>query len=184
MITEALKEKIEEKFGRKLRYSADLDALAQAIVDETKENLGVSTLKRLLGFVSQEVVPRRSTLDIIAQYCGYPNYSLMAYDIGTDTEISDFTVVDEIVSSELEEGTMVQVTYDPNRVLVLTYLGNDYFIVNESQKSKLQKGDHLKITHLTKGFELKVGEVIREGKNLGSYTGAKQGGLTSVEIIN
>ena len=183
MISEALKVKIEERFGKKLRYTSDLDALAQAIVDETKEPIGVSTLKRMFGFVSQTVTPRLSTMDIIAQYCGYPNYKLMSHDLGTDIEISDFTEVQEILSSQIEEGAMLQLTYDPGRVLVLTYIGDNYYIVNESQKSKLQKGDKLKITHLTKGFELVAGEVIREGKNLGSYTSAKQGGLTSIEII-
>lgn len=183
MLNGKIREKIEEKHGQKMQYSQDCEALSESIFQATGERLSLATLKRLFGFVGLQVAPRQSTMDIIAQYVGYPNYKLLAKEIGDDTEISDFTPVDEVVASATPEGTMVQITYDPGRVIVLTYLGDGWFIVNESIKSKLQQGDKIKVSHLTKGFKLKVSEVIRDGRDLGSYTGAKEGGLTSVEII-
>lgn len=184
MLNKALIEKIEERYGKKLVYSTDVESLCEHIFETTKERLGVSTLKRMFGFVGQKVEPRTSSMDIIAQYCGYPNYELMAKDMGEDTEISDFSPVDEVVANEIPEGTMIQVSYEPARILVLTYIGNGWFIVNESQKSKLIKGDKIRASHLTKGFKLLASDVMREGRSLGPYTAAKEGGLTSVEIIN
>lgn len=183
MLNEKLREMIETRHGRKLNYSQECEALSESIFQATGERLSMATLKRLFGFVGLQVTPRRSTMDIIAQYVGYPNYQILAKEIGDDTDISDFTPVDEVVSAETDEGTQVQISYEPGRVLVLTYIGNGYYIVNESQKSKLLKGDKIKVSHLRLGGELVVQEVIRDGKNLGSYTGAKQGGLTSIEII-
>lgn len=183
MLNEKIREKIEAKHGQKMTYSQDCESLSESIYKETGERLSIATLKRLFGFVGLQVVPRMSTMDIIAQYVGYPNYNILAKEIGDDTEISDFTPVDEIVASETDEGTQIQISYDPGRVLVLTYIGEGYFIVNESIKSKLQKGDKIKVSHLTKGFKLLVSDVIRDGRSLGAYTGAKEGGLTSVEII-
>ncbi len=183
MTNKELIKKIEKKFGRQLRYSQECEALVEAIYEETGERLGISTLKRIFGFVGHHVIPRASTMDIIAQYVGYPNYNLLLKDMGNDTEISAFTPVDEIVISKLSEGTQIQFTYHPNRLIVMTYLGNSNFIVNESINSKLQKGDTVKITHLVLGYELVVLDVSRDGISLGSYTAAKQGGLTSLEII-
>lgn len=180
--TELIK-KIEKKFGRQLRYSQECEPLVEAIYEETGERLGVSTLKRLFGFVGQVVVPRTSTMDIIAQYIGYPNYELLLKDMENDSDISAFSPVDEIDVAEIQTGTQIQLTYDPNRLIVMTYLGNSRFIVNESQNCKLQKGDIVRITHLAVGFDLLASEVVRDGNNIGPYHAAKQGGLTSLEII-
>lgn len=183
MLNQEIIKKIEEKFGRKLQYSNDCESLSEAILEETGERLSVATLKRMAGFASLSVEPRKSTMDIIAQYVGYPNYELLAKELGQDTEISDFAYVEEVRSQELKEGTQIQITYDPGRLLVLTYLGNDKFIVNESYKSKLQQGDNVVISHFAKGFELLIFDVIRNGESLGSYQAAKAGGLTSIEIF-
>ena len=182
MLNKEIIRKIEEKFG-KIQYSSHCDALAEAIREETGQPIALSTLKRMMGFVSQECTPRLSTMDILAKYIGYPNYKLLAKEINDDTEISDFAWVDELESKSLKEGTQLQITYDPGRVLVLTYLGSDTFIVNESYKSKLQQGDKVTISHFTKGFELLVSDVVRNGESLGPYQAAKTGGLTSIEVF-
>ncbi|MCH5213744.1 MAG: hypothetical protein J1E97_01025 [Muribaculaceae bacterium] len=183
MLNQEIIKKIEEKFGKKLQYSHDCEALSEAIAETVGERISVATLKRMAGMVSKKCQPRLSTMDIIAQYIGYPNYQLLAQDIDDDTEISEFAWVEELESKSLKEGTQLQITYDPGRVLVLTYLGNDTFIVNESYKSKLQQGDVVTISHFTKGFELLVADVVRNGESIGSYQAAKAGGLTSIELF-
>ncbi len=65
----------------------------------------------------------------------------------------------------------------------MTYLGEGQFVINESKNSKLLKGDRIKLTHLVLGQEMIVTEVIRNDRNLGGYRAAKDGGLTSLEII-
>ena len=183
MINQEIIRKIEKKFGKKVEYGFDCDALAEAIREETGQPIALSTLKRMMGFVSQECTPRLSTMDIIARYLSYPNYRTLAQEVNGDTEISDFAWVEELESKSLKEGTQLQITYDPGRVLVLTYLGNNTFIVNESFKSKLQQGDKVTISHFTKGFELLVSDVVRNGESLGPYQAAKAGGLTSIEVF-
>lgn len=183
MLNQEIIRRIEEKFGKKLEYSCDCEALSEAIREETGQRIAVATLKRMTGFASQQCNPHLSTMDILARYVGYPNYKLLAKEINDDTEISDFAWVEELESKTLKEGTQLQITYDPGRVLVLTYLGNDTFIVNESYKSKLKQGDKVTISHFTKGFELLVSDVVRDGESLGPYQAAKAGGLTSIEIF-
>ena len=183
MISKEIIERIEARHGHKLHYNNDCNALSEHIFEVTGERLSVSTLKRMFGFVSLEVEPRKSTMDIIAQFIGYPNYELLINDIGKDTKISQFSDIEEVITSDLKEGSQIKITYDPNRILILTYLGNEYFIVNKSLNSKLCKGDKIRVSHFVKGFELIVSDVIRDNTSIGSYRAAKSGGLTSIEFF-
>ncbi len=182
-LSKELIKKVEARLGRPLKYSADCELLAQAIEDMTGERLGVTTIKRLFGFAGEQTEPRGTTMDIIAQYLGYSDMKDMASKLGNQSDISMFTPVDQLDIAGLEEGTQIQIAYDPDRVIVLTYMGDCRFIVNESINSKLRKGDKVHITQLAKGFELMVGDVVRDGNSIGSYHSAKNGGLTSIEII-
>ncbi|MDE5812605.1 MAG: hypothetical protein K2H61_09930, partial [Muribaculaceae bacterium] len=73
--------------------------------------------------------------------------------------------------------------YDPDRSLLMTYLGASEFMINESRNIKLRKGDRIKMTHLVVGQEMLVSNVVRDGNSLGGYRAAKDGGLTSIELI-
>lgn len=182
-LSKELIKKVEARLGRPLKYSADCELLAQSIEDMTGERLGVTTIKRLFGFAGEQTEPRGTTMDIIAQYLGYADMKDMASKLGNQSDISMFTPVDELAIERLDEGTQVQITYDPDRVIVLTYMGDWRFIVNESINGKARKGDKLHITQLAKGFDLLVLDVVRDGVSLGPYHSAKNGGLTSIEII-
>ncbi len=183
MINDKIKQMILEKFNSPIQYPQQCEVLALAIQEETGQMLSTTTLKRMLGFVNGPANPRPSSLDIVAQYLGYPNYNLLAKDLGEDADISDFRVVESIDSADLVVGEQIQITYHPNRVLVLSYLGDNKYLVNESRGSKLLKGDKLMIAGFYVGFELLISDVERDKQHLGSYQAAKHGGLTSVEII-
>lgn len=183
MISDKVRKMIEAKFSSSLQYPQQCEALAMAIKEATGQTLGTTTLKRMMGFVNGPASPRPSSLDIIAQYLGYPDYDLLAKDIGQDADISDFREVESLDSADLEPGEQIQLTYQPNRLLVLTYIGDNKYVVNESRGSKLLKGDKLMIAGFYVGFTLLISDVERSGRHLGSYQAAKQGGLTSVEIL-
>ena len=176
--------RLREKVGLEMTRSADFDVLCQAIRDRTNENLGVNTLKRLFGFKTDKVAPRLSTMDIIAQYLGSNDYESLIKELGEDADISIFTPIDCLEVQDLERGTQVRISYDPNRVLFLTYIGDFKFIVNEVEGSRnILKGDLLTITQLAVGHRFIVAPVRREGAALGAYESAKFRGLKSVEII-
>lgn len=183
MINDKVRQMIRDKFDSPITYPQQCEALAMAIQEATGQTLGVTTLKRMLGFVKGVAAPRRASLDIIAEYLGYRDYNMLAKDIGEDADISDFRAVESIDSADLEAGERVQVTYQPNRRLVLSYLGGNKYRVDESQGSKLLGGDIVMIAGFYVGFELLVSDVERGGCHLGAYQAAKQGGLTGVEIL-
>lgn len=182
MLSQAILDKILEKYGKGTLYSSDCGPLAKEIgVSET-------TVKRFFGLVGKDSpersrTPHNSTMDIVAKWLGYGCYKDLLLEIGEGGFSSEFTSMQTIDVKNLEDGTQVQFRYEPARLIVMTYLGNGEFLINESKNSKLLKGDRISLTHLVLGQELIVNEVVRDGRSLGGYRGAKNGGLTSIDII-
>jgi len=168
---------LEQKSSRGLRHSADCEFLALDIESVTGEHIGVNTLKRLLGFIDDEREPRVTTLDIIASYLGFENWeSLHVYD---DKSNSSFDISsDEVRVNELLVGQRIQISYPPDRRVVITCQGQNHFVVESSLNSKLQVGDELTITHIVEGYPLLVSKIVRDGQSLGSFTAGKAQGIT------
>lgn len=185
MLNGKIRDMIQARFGREVKYSQDCEALSENIYEVTSQRLGVTTLKRMFGFTSAAVMPRESTMDIIACYLGYEGgYRALASALGPDTEISMFEHIDTIDLAELSVGTRLQVTYYPDRRIIMTYLGCSQFEIDTSNGSKLAKNDIITIANLSVGFDLLVSKVIRNGVDLGSYRAAKSGGLISIDLID
>lgn len=167
---------LEQKARHELRISADCEYLAYDIESVTGAHIGVNTIKRLLGFVIDERQPRTTTLDIISRYLGFDNWeTLRIYDDNSNSSFQ--TTVDELRTTDLSVGQRVQVTYLPDRLLELEYVGNNQFRVLSSQNSKLHEDDEIIVTHIVKGYPLLVNEVIRDGMQLGSFTAGKAQGV-------
>lgn len=186
MLPKSVRNKIEEVFGDKIVASGMCAAVAEDIFQKTKSMVSETSVQRWFGLVADHDRRQlKSTLNIIAKYLGYDSWELLQGDLDADVEISQFADMDDLTSADLNEGTQVQITYAPGRMLLMTYLGDGWFIVNESVKSKLQQGDKVRISHFAVGFELLVADVERDGKSLGAYQAAKIGGLTSIiEVVS
>lgn len=169
-------EQLKRKSGLSLTTPNDIEALALDIQTVTGERLGINTLKRLTGFIGDEREPRLTTLQIIAQYLGYATWE-QAMDMD-GCENSDFdTTPEELRSCDLTTGTMVEVRYLPDRRVLFQYQGDNWFVVLESENSKLHAGDKAAITILIQDYPLVATDVIREGNNLGSFTAGKSQGI-------
>jgi hypothetical protein len=66
----------------------------------------------------------------------------------------------------------------------MRYLGENRFELIEVLHSKLKLNDILIVGHIVRNYPLFVSNVIRQEKNLGSYTAAKISGVTSIKILN
>lgn len=167
-----------------MRSSADFEVLVQSIKDTTNDYLGVNTLKRIFGYNAERVVPRISTMDVIAKYIGYSSYHSLIKDLGEDADISLFTSTDCLEVQTLERGVQVRIVYDPNRELILSYLGDFNFVVSKVRGSRnIIEGDRLTITQLAVGHRFVTSHVVRNGEDLGAYESAKLHGLERIEII-
>lgn len=179
-ISQGFRELIEETFGQKIEYTYQCIPLEASIYEKTGEHLGLTTLKRLLGFVDYNSLPRKSTLDILSRYAGFQDYDSLKKIHDIETATSAFTTIERVDSEDLDEGQKLTIRSRPDRVINLEYTGRDKYHVLNSQGSKLKTGDILTIRQIAKGFELIVTDVERDGESLGSYIAAQNGGITSI----
>lgn len=182
MLPQSIIDLIHARYGKKQIFSSDCAPLGNEI------GLSETTMKRMLGLVGIESkeryrTPHPSTMEILAKWLGYNSYQDLLKDIGEQNLSSEFATMDSIDVSILQTGSRIRLTYNPSREIIMTYLGNYEFKVEDSKKGKLKEGDRLMVTHLIKGHELIALEVVRDGRKLGPFRGGKDGGLTSIKIL-
>lgn len=169
-------ELLKRKSGSDLRLPSDCELLSLDIESKTGVRIGATTLKRLLGFAQDERQPHTSTLDAVAHYLGYAHWDELAKI--EDQGNSDFDSPDgEVRSANLQVGCEVEITYLPDRRVVLFYLGNNRYRIQQSENSKLLVGDEVEILGFVMHHPLLVMQVWRSGQSLGQFHGSPYIGL-------
>ena len=84
MFIAQLRQKVEETFGQEIKTPKDFENLSLAVSDCTKDYISATTLKRMWGYLTEPVTPRRTTLDVLAQYVGYKDWAAFTPE-GPDT---------------------------------------------------------------------------------------------------
>ena len=83
MLPSSVIEKLKAKSGLSLENPRDYEFLS------LETHLGVNTLKRLCGYVQEDIEPRPSTLDIVAQYLGHKTWTELLHIVPSDSEWSN-----------------------------------------------------------------------------------------------
>ena len=173
---------LKDKSANDLRLPSDCEFLSLDIESKTGVRIGSTTLKRLLGFAQDERSPHASTLDAIARYLGFAHWDELK-DI-EDKGNSDFgTTEEEIRSDDLAPNRIVELTYLPDRLVRLRYLGSHRYLVLESQNSKLLVDDEIEVQNFVLHHPLLVLQVWRHGEKLGQFTAGRISGLSSITLL-
>ena len=176
-------EKLSEKIRQDVTTPSGASYLCLDIESKTGVALGLNTVKRLVGVIPSDVYPRKTTLNILANYLGYPSWDILEED--TAMEGSGFGRKDIFIEmSELEEDTVVEVCWKPDRRILIRHDGNGQYSVLKSENSKLRSGDLLSLSQLAIGFPFIADKVFRDQKPLGCYRAADGAGITRLNIIN
>lgn len=75
MLIAQLRQKVEETFGQEIKTPKDFENLSQAVSDSTKTYISATTFKRMWGYLTEPVTPRKTTLDVLSQYVGYKDWN-------------------------------------------------------------------------------------------------------------
>lgn len=174
--------RVEEMSGQSSPSSKGFESLESSIEEKLGEHVSSSTLKRLWGYVSSDPEPRRTTLDILSRYVGCTDFNdyrrLLKEESGV---VSEFLCNGCISSSDLSEGEQIAITWAPDRVVKLKYLGGGEFEVMDPGRSKLFRGDRFEASEFMHGFPLNISRILRDGAYTDSYVAGLKGGLTGVE---
>lgn len=182
MLSELTIEHIARKFGKRLRYPSDCMNLSLTIREETGEYISVNTMKRLVGFIAEDREPRLNTLDIIAKYLGYENWTIYLESI-EDVIFSQFHVFNGIKTKYLRINDQVEFNYAPDRKITIQYCGEFLFEVINAVNSKLLVGDKISTIQFIQNHPLLIDSVLRNEDDLGSLIVGKVGGITNLKKL-
>ena len=70
----SLRELIETTVDGKMKTPRDFDFLSEQIFDKLHETVSPTTLKRLWGYIQDQSMPRKATLDVLSQFVGYNDW--------------------------------------------------------------------------------------------------------------
>lgn len=172
---------LSEKAGLDVRTPAGAEWLRNDIEKVTGEALGINTIKRITGTIEYKGSHRTMLLDIIARYLGYPSWSIL--DQVLQNKTSFFSDENEALTLEkLRPGQLIEICWEPDRVVLLRHEEDKTFTVIESKNSKLMEGDILTLSQIAPGFPLYASDVTRNGRSLGTYTAASINGVSSIAL--
>ena len=175
---------VERKFHKSIGTSTDFHSLSIEIWEQTNERISASTLKRIWGYGNMTTVPRQSTLDVLAKYIGQEDYKTFCENLKNSEAIrSMFFTSDFINSSDLKPDSIIEIGWDPNRVVTLKYLGGGQFEVKSSINSKLKVDDRFEASSFIKGAPLYLSRIFRGKEVTLPYIAGKQGGLTLLKTL-
>ena len=181
-----LRQRVEETFGQSLATHNAFLALVDAIGAKLREHISESTLERLWGYSTRDTdAVSLRTLDVLARYVGFDSWKAFCTDlkVSSPVESEEFNG-ESIVASVLEIGKRLQLGWLPDRQIVLEYLGNNRFVVRESQNSSLKPGDSFECLQFQVGRPLYL-DRFRRADSLSEtrYVAGERNGLTSALVL-
>lgn len=180
-IQELLKQ-IEERTGIKPKSPTDFNRLGDIIWESTHEQLSASTLKRLWGYFKSVGAIRNSTLVILAQYLGFRNWEDYLEHLDQDNG-SDPILSPTVRTEDLSIGDRVTVSWKPNRRCTFRYLGNQQFIVETAENSKIKTGDTFCCNLFIQGAPLYLTHLIQNNNPPLTFVAGKKDGLCEIMLI-
>ena len=173
-------ELLKKRSGLSFDKSKDFELLRDDIFAVTGRSIGVTTLKRLLGYISDERNTNEYTLNTIAIYLGFQSWGELSGTLRID---SDWNFEDDTYYvDDLDVGARIRVKY-LNRTVdfeVVSFKETKALKVIDALNSSLKKEDVLIVSHLKKGDVLEAKTVYR-GNDIGNYR--TNGELTDISIL-
>ena len=184
-----LRQSVEKRFGKRLIVHTDFITLVSAIEKELREHISESTIERVWGYSTRgyATVSRR-TLDVLTQYaegCDWHDFcQRLYYCEECESEMFDTEV---IISCDLAIGDRLRIGWLPNRICEVRYLGNNSFVAEHCENSKMQPGDTFTCPQFTLGKELTMTNLHQAGtpeNRLKMYSVGSKNGLTTLRHLH
>lgn len=149
----ALRMAIERTSGFTPETPLHFERIAQMISQKTNEKISPTTLKRLWGYMTYPHQPRRIILDILSRYTGAADWTDFQQSTKPEGMVSGKINAFTLRVADLSEGQRIELSWLPDRIVTLQYLGNDEFEVINSKNSKLTEGERFRSSGFTTGSQ-------------------------------
>ena len=161
---EQLRTDIETALKKKLQTPKDFEYLRERIYARLHTLVSRTTLMRLWGYVDEEVTPRKGTLDILSKFLGYKDWESFQENTMLPKEQQSSPVMSRklSVNTDLCIGEKLRLTWQPDRVCDVEYLGELSFSVIASENTRIQPGDTFQCSLIIEGEPLYL-DNLRKG---------------------
>lgn len=180
-ITE-LRQRIENNLKRKMKTPNDFIFLSGAVWERTHETMSPTTLKRLWGYIDGADQTRNSTLEILSRFLGYNDWDDFVHSISQEGN-SNEVLSPHVRANELKSGDRVRVSWMPNRRCTFRYLGDEQFIVEEAENSKLKVGNTFYASIFILHEPLYLSRLVQGSNPTVDFVVGNKGGLCELEVI-
>lgn len=175
---ESLRREVEKTAGIEARTPKQFEELVEKIYSRTGYLLSPTTLKRLWGYLDEPVKPRIATLDILACFCGWADYS--EFERGYSREVESGNVGSSVIRAgeNIHKGERVRLFWQPSRMCLIEYLGAQNWKVIESEGTRLQPGDTFSCPLIVSGEPLYLDRLLHQDTRTGLYVIGRRTGIT------
>lgn len=176
---EQLCQAIETAIGHKIQTPKDFDGLREQVYRRLRMLISSTTLKRVWGYLPGDTEPGQRTLDTLARFIGFEDYNQFCLQSSRTDIISSSPVISRHINvrDDLTENDMLRLTWQPNRVCDIRYLGNLQFRVVYSENTRLKKGDYFQCSLIIEGEPLYLSQLLQGDNPPANYVCGKQGGI-------
>lgn len=177
----ALLAQLELVCKREMKTPRDFDWLSDEMRVKRGETVSPNTLKRLWGYLHPNANPRQFTLDCLARYIGYRDYGhfITHESEGVKEEPTSEAVVGKKLNvlQDLAVRDRVLLTWTPGRMCTVRLLEKDLFVVEQSERTRLQAGNTFRCGLIIEGEPLYIDDLVQEGRTPIAYVCGKVGGI-------
>lgn len=172
---------LRNKSGLCFERAKDFDILSSIIEKETKRHIGITTLKRLFGYIKDERSANEYTLNTLALFLGFVSWEeyvkIRHYD-----SVHNF-MDNALYIHKLAIGDTIDVKYLDREVRfsVIDFKGQNALKVENAHNGSLMKDDILILYKLCKGEIIQAEQLIRRDR-IGNYK--TNGEVSSINIIH
>ena len=175
---------VAQTVGFTPKTPTDFSLLAHNVFEKTGRTIGISTLKRLWGYIKDQTGTSYTTLSLLCRFAGYrdwDNFCDVTFQLEDDRE-SGFTSENVVESRLLAIGASVSIQLSATKSVVIKKIEQpDRFEIVESNNIKLRPADKLRVACVVVGRPFFASDCWRGGYALGTYTGARGDGVLGVK---
>ncbi len=172
-----LRKRVEETSHMTFVTPKDFDQLVKIIYERTGSRISATTIKRIWGYINETSSSRRSTLDVLAKYCGWQSYGDFVKGERPDAESGFIDVSVLIAESDLAPDDVLRIMWQPSRMCEVVYLGDNRWKVLRSEGTRLAPGDTFKCSTIMSGEPLYLDDLIHNGRPGGLYVCGRRHGV-------
>ena len=116
MQNDGIKKLVETRYGKNIAFSNECEELSLHIKKSIQAIISPQTLRRLLGFIDDDVQPSKRTLHYISMYCGFQNFQELEKNLSdkkeeTVSEKDDLFLIKQFYDIELSDNNNIDINY-------------------------------------------------------------------------